>query len=82
MAHTERVIQVDLETLATIVVLVTTIGSSHALLRREIHDVSREVKADIHRVKQDVDRLDDRVYQLATGLKPLIDQAQRADKDS
>lgn len=74
--HNEEVVPLDIETLATIVVLVTTIGSSHALLRREF---KTEIAGLRQEVKSDIKALDDRVYQLATGLKPLIEQAQRVE---
>ena len=70
LTRNEEVIRVDLETVSTIVILVTTIVGSHAMLRREL-------KADIKDVRDDLRRLDDRVYQLASGLKPLIDEAER-----
>lgn len=64
----------DLAALVPTVVVVTTILGSHALLRKEF-------KSDIGRLEQRIesrmDRLDDRVYQLAAGLKPLVEQAER-----
>ena len=70
LTRNEEVIRVDLETVSTIVILVTTIVGSHAMLRREL-------RSDIKDVRDDLRRLDDRVYQLASGLKPLIDEAER-----
>lgn len=71
----------DVDTIATLVVLVTTILGSHAMLRRElkaeIRDSHAGLKADVDQVKEDVRRLDDRVYQLAVGMRPLIEQAER-----
>ena len=70
LTRNEEVIRVDLETVSTIVILVTTIVGSHAMLRREL-------RSDIKDVRDDLRRLDDRVYQLASGLKPLIEEAER-----
>jgi len=43
-------------------------------LRAEV----RELRAEIKDVRSDVKRLDDRVYALAVGMKPLIDNAERS----
>ena len=84
VTHNEGVIHLDVDTIATLVVLVTTILGSHTVLRRElkadIKDVRAEIKDvrnEIKDVRDDVRRLDDRVYQLAVGLKPLVEQAER-----
>jgi hypothetical protein len=64
----------DIGTLVSLVVLVTTITGSHALLRREF---KAEIKSEIVRLEAKLDRIDDRLYQLATGLKPLVEQAEK-----
>ena len=63
------VVSVDLDTVATIVAMAAIVGSSHALLWRQLRETNDNVR-----------RLDDRIYQLATGLKPLVEQAQQADR--
>ena len=65
----------DLQSLVSLVVLVTTILGLHALLRKEL-------KSEIDSVRADVRRLDDRVYALAVGMKPLIEQAERHSSES
>ena len=71
----------ELESLLSLVVLVTTIVGSHALLRKEFKaDLTSEidsVRAELGIVQADIRRLDDRVYALASGMKPLIEQADR-----
>jgi hypothetical protein len=70
----EGVNLLDIDTLVSLVVLVTTIAGSHTLLRKELKAEIREVEDSI---RADIRRLDDRVYQLASGLKPLVEQAER-----
>jgi len=71
----------DLESLLSLVVLVTTIVGSHALLRKELTAAIKAevgaVRAELEVVRADIRRLDDRVYGLAAGMKPLIEQAER-----
>ena len=66
-----EVFEMDWTGLAGLAAIWATLVTSHALLRREL-------KADIREVRDDVRRLDDRMYQLATGLKPLVEQAERS----
>jgi hypothetical protein len=58
----------DAGTYATIGTTITSFLALAAYLRAEIKDV-----------RADIRRLDDRVYALATGIKPLIDQVQRSE---
>lgn len=52
-------------------------------LKGDISELRTELKADIGElrteVKADIDRLDDRIYALAIGLRPLVEQHQRPD---
>lgn len=67
--------------LDTWVSTLTMVGAMFALyftLRREVRSDIDGVRADIARLESRVSTLDDRVYGLAVGLRPLIDGA--ADK--
>lgn len=53
----------------SVVTIVLTVLGSHAVLRRD-------VKAELQTLQARIDRLDDRIYQLATGIRPLIQGAE------
>lgn len=65
-------VTMDSDTIATIASLLTSQVAGLIALGAYLH-------ADIRRVESRVDRLDDRVHQLATGLRPIIDRAERTD---
>lgn len=58
-----------METIATIVTILVALLGAVAYLDRKIEGVRAEVKSDFQ-------RLDDRVFALATGMKPLIEKSQ------
>jgi hypothetical protein len=66
LVQTERVIAVSVETWATIGTLLAAIVGLYVALR-----------SDIHRLETRIDRLDDRVYALAAGLKPRMDDVEQ-----
>lgn len=68
--HTEEVIAVSVETWATIGTLLAAIIGLYVALRSDIHRL--EV-----RIESQMNRLDDRVYALAAGLKPRMDDVEQ-----
>lgn len=54
--------------------LVSTLSITGGMLALYVA-LRRELKSDIAEVKAHLVRLDDRVYALATGMKPVIDEA-------
>jgi hypothetical protein len=70
--------------------LVTGLATLYGALRREIRSVEQrsEARADVldakidalhFELRTDIGRLDDRVYALATGLRPTLDQGHHPD---
>lgn len=70
-----------METVATIVTILVALGGAVAYLDRKIDgkidSLRVDLKSDFHRLEHRVQGLDDRVFALALGMKPLIEQAQR-----
>ena len=80
----------EMSTLAEMATTVGAFGALYGALRREIRAVDTrlsgvemrlDAKIDGQRseLKADIARLDDRIYALASGLRPLLEQAQRTD---
>jgi len=66
MTHTERVIHMDIETITTLVVLVTTILGSHAMLRRDLRSEIGRVESRLDRIEARLDWLTERLFEVAS----------------
>ncbi|WP_182379569.1 hypothetical protein [Nocardioides sp. WS12] len=71
----------DLDTWISLAVLVTALTGFYVALRRELHaEISglRGEMADLRvDLKADINRLDDRVYALASGMRPHLEKSDR-----
>lgn len=65
----------DLDTWVSTLAIMGAIFALYFLLRRELKAEGADVKGEIVRLEGRVNTLDDRVYGLAVGLKPVIDDA-------
>ena len=69
-------------TITTFLALITYIRVEVRDLRGEMKDVRgevRDVRGDVRDVRSDIRRLDDRVFALASGGRPLVEQTDRTD---
>lgn len=89
MRDDDRVAAMDIDTIATLAGMLAGFVSLATYLRHDTHrqiDQVREEFAELRgefadfrkEVKTDLQRQDDKLFTLATGLRPLIEQAQRA----
>lgn len=58
--------------------LKTDIADLRSELKTDIADLRADLKADIRRLDGRVEKLDERVYDLAVGMRPLLSGAQRS----
>ncbi len=65
----------DIDTWVSILATTSAIVALYFSLRRELKAEVADVKGEIGRLEGRVNTLDDRVYGLAVGLKPVIDEA-------
>lgn len=69
----------DIDTWVSTLAVIGAIFALYFSLRRdlksEIAEVKAEIKGEIVRLEGRINTLDDRVYGLAVGLKPVIDEA-------
>ena len=75
-----------LDTWVSLAVILTAFAGSYAALTRQLANLRTELKADITDLhadlKADINRLDDRVYSLAAGLRPQIEAARLIELES
>lgn len=75
--HTGDVITLSLDTWISLVVLVSALSGFYVALRREMHGLEAslrtEFRSEISRLENHLIRLDDRVYALASGGRPVPD---------
>lgn len=65
----------DIDTWVSTLAVIGAIFALYFSLRRELKSEIAEVKGEIVRLEGRINTLDDRVYGLAVGLKPVIDEA-------
>lgn len=62
---------------ASTLAVIGAIIAMYFTLRRELKADIADVRSEVKDVKAHVVRLDDRVYSLAVGMRPVIDEAER-----
>ena len=70
---------VTMDTVVTIVSILASLAGAVLYLDRKIVNLDHKIDTLRLEIKNDTQRLDDRVFALAAGMKPLIEQAQRTD---
>jgi hypothetical protein len=71
------VVTLSAETIQTLVGVVVALSGFAVFFDRKIDGLRSELKSDIAALDHKIDRVDDRVFALAIGIKPLIEQAER-----
>ena len=75
VVQTGGVITLPVETWATIGTLLSALVALYVAMRAEMRSMEQRLGGRIDAVEQRIDRLDDRVYALAAGLKPQVEAA-------
>lgn len=77
MTHTEGVRTVSTDTIATIVSIVLAFGALAAFMDRKIDGLRTEFRQDLSAMRAELSALNDKVFALAAGLKPRIEQHEK-----